>query len=119
MTCQKKIVKLSNLIIPKFHVNFNDFKHLHQIYTSGRAGTKSSRGALRAVTRILSSKPGSVVVLRKFHNPKHAGTWIVENGYSNGHPDTCGGRISEVCRNTNKACTAYGFKWRFEERSID
>lgn len=58
-------------------------------------------------------------VLRKFHNPKHAGTWIVENGHSSGHPDTCGGRISEVCRNANKACTAYGFKWRFEERSID
>ena len=58
-------------------------------------------------------------VLRTFHNPKHAGIWVVENGYSSGHPDTCGGRIREVCRNSNTACTAYGFKWKFEERSID
>lgn len=65
---QKKIVKLSDLIIPKYHVNFNDTMHTHQIYTSGRAGTKSSRGALRAVKRIITNKPGSVVIMRKFHN---------------------------------------------------
>lgn len=70
MICQKsrKIVKLSDLIIPKYHANFNDILHTHQIYTSGRAGTKSSRGALRAVKRIVISKPGSVVIMRKFHN---------------------------------------------------
>ncbi len=70
MICQKskKIVKLSDLIIPKYHANFNDTLHTHQIYTSGRAGTKSSRGALRAVKRIVVSKPGSVVIMRKFHN---------------------------------------------------
>ena len=64
----KKIVKLSDLIIPKYYANFNDIKHTHQIYTSGRAGTKSSRGASRAVNRIVDKKPGSVVILRKFHN---------------------------------------------------
>ena len=63
-----KIVKLSELIIPKYHKNFNDTFHTHQIYTSGRAGTKSSRGALRAVKRIMSDKPGSVIIMRKFHN---------------------------------------------------
>lgn len=69
MTCQNKtVVKLSDLIIPKYHSNFNDNKHTHQIYTSGRAGTKSSRGALRAVVRIIDKKPGSVVLIRKFHN---------------------------------------------------
>ncbi len=69
MTCQNKIVvKLSNLIIPKYYSNFNDIIHIHQIYTSGRAGTKSSRGALRAVRRIIDKKTGSVVILRKFHN---------------------------------------------------
>lgn len=61
-------VKLSNLIIPKYHKNFKDKKHTHQIYTSGRAGTKSSRGALRGISRIMSDKPGSVVIMRKFHN---------------------------------------------------
>lgn len=64
----QKIVKLSELIIPKYHTNFNDIIHTHQIYTSGRAGTKSSRGALRAVKRIVDKKRGSVVILRKFHN---------------------------------------------------
>lgn len=72
MTClnvkNKKIVKLSDLIIQKYHASFNDTIHTHQIYTSGRAGTKSSRGALKAITRIVNPKPGSVVILRKFHN---------------------------------------------------
>ncbi len=72
MICQnlknKTIVRLSDLIIPKYYTNFNDIKHTHQIYTSGRAGTKSSRGALRAVNRIIDKKPGSVVIMRKFHN---------------------------------------------------
>ena len=64
----QKTVRLSDLIIPKYYENFNDIKHTHQIYTSGRAGTKSSRGALRAIKRIITSKPGSVVIMRKFHN---------------------------------------------------
>lgn len=63
-----EIVRISELIIPKYHANFNDTKHTHQIYTSGRAGTKSSRGALRGIKRIMSDKPGSVVIMRKFHN---------------------------------------------------
>lgn len=69
MTYQnQKTIRLSDLIIPKYYANFNDIKHTHQIYTSGRAGTKSSRGALRAIKRIITAKPGSVVIMRKFHN---------------------------------------------------
>lgn len=69
MICQNKtIIRMSDLIIPKYHANFNDIIHTHQIYTSGRAGTKSSRGALRAIRRIIDKKPGSVVIMRKFHN---------------------------------------------------
>ena len=45
MTYQKTTVRLSDLIISKYYENFNDTLHTHQIYTSGRAGTKSSRGA--------------------------------------------------------------------------
>ena len=68
MTYQKPTVRLSDLIISKYYENFNDTLHTHQIYTSGRAGTKSSRGALRAIKRIISPDPGSVVIMRKFHN---------------------------------------------------
>lgn len=63
-----KVVKISDLIIPKYRKNFNDKTHTHQIYTSGRAGTKSSRGGIREIRTIIDPKPGSVVVLRKFHN---------------------------------------------------
>lgn len=62
------IVRIRDLIIPKYWKNFNDTKHTHQIYTSGRAGTKSSRGAIKAIKTIIKSKPGSVVMMRKFHN---------------------------------------------------
>lgn len=65
---KKKVIRLSDLLIPKFQINFNDIAHTHQIYTSGRAGTKSSRGGIKAVTTIVNPKPGSVVILRKFHN---------------------------------------------------
>lgn len=65
---KKKIIKLTDLLIPKFQKNFNDKIHTHQIYTSGRAGTKSSRGGIKAIMTIVDSKPGSVVALRKFHN---------------------------------------------------
>ena len=62
------VVRISDLIIPKYKANFNDKKHTHQIYTSGRAGTKSSRGGIKEIKTIISPQPGSVVVLRKFHN---------------------------------------------------
>ncbi len=64
----KTVVNIKDLIIPKYYESFGDITHTHQIYTSGRAGTKSSRGALRAIRRIIDKKPGSVVILRKFHN---------------------------------------------------
>lgn len=63
-----KVIKISDLIIPKFHSTFHDKKYVHKIFTSGRAGTKSSRMGIRCVRTIVDPKPGSVVVLRKFHN---------------------------------------------------
>ncbi len=62
------IINIRDLIIPKFWKNFNDFKHTHQIYTSGRAGTKSSRGGIKAIKTIMRQETGSVVAIRKFHN---------------------------------------------------
>lgn len=68
MTCQNETVKLSDIIIPKYHDTFNDISYMHKIFTSGRAGTKSSRGAIKAVYKIVSDDDCSVVILRKFHN---------------------------------------------------
>lgn len=63
-----KVIKIRDLIIPKFHSTFHDKKYVHKIFTSGRAGTKSSRMGIKCVRTIVDPKPGSVVVLRKFHN---------------------------------------------------
>ena len=63
-----KQIRLSEQIIPKYHSTFNDIRHTHKIFTSGRAGTKSSRGGIKAVSKIISDDNCSVVILRKFHN---------------------------------------------------
>ena len=63
----KKVVRLSDIIIPKYQRIFNS-KKIHQIITSGRAGTKSSFMGIKAIHTIASPKPGSVVILRKRHN---------------------------------------------------
>ena len=66
MTCQA--VKISDIIIPKYHGIFNNKNVRHIILTSGRAGTKSSFAAIRSDYQIVSDSHGSVVVLRKHHN---------------------------------------------------
>ena len=63
-----KQIRLSDLIIPKYYGTFNTKKYTHKIFTSGRAGTKSSRGAIKAVEKIIEDDECSVVILRKFHN---------------------------------------------------
>lgn len=68
MTSQNSIVRLSDIIIPKYYDTFNDISYMHKIFTSGRAGTKSSRGAIKAVYKIVSDDNCSVVIIRKFHN---------------------------------------------------
>lgn len=64
----KKIVKLSDIIIPKFQPLVNDRKHMHQILTSGRAGTKSSAVAIIADFLIVSEPNSAAVIMRKHHN---------------------------------------------------
>ena len=44
---QKKQIKISDIVIPKYLPIFNDRKYKHIILTSGRAGTKSSYVAIR------------------------------------------------------------------------
>lgn len=68
MMRQKKKVRISDIIIPKYLPVFNNTMYKHIILTSGRAGTKSSYAAIRADYQIVSDKSGSVVVLRKHHN---------------------------------------------------
>lgn len=61
-------IKISEIIIPKYHKLFNDTRHGHVILTSGRAGTKSSYAAIKAVYKIVSDDNCAVIVLRKHHN---------------------------------------------------
>lgn len=61
-------VKLSDILIKKYHSSFNDTKYTHKIFTSGRAGTKSSRGAIKAINKIVSDDNACVVAIRKTHN---------------------------------------------------
>lgn len=68
MTRQRKQVRISEIIIPKYLPIFNNRSYKHIILTSGRAGTKSSYAAIRAVYQIVSDPYGSAVVLRKHHN---------------------------------------------------
>ena len=65
---KKKQVRISEIIIPKYHKIFNDKTYKHIILTSGRAGTKSSFAAIRGIYQLVSDSTGSVVVLRKRHN---------------------------------------------------
>lgn len=62
------VVKLSDIIINKYQPLFNSRRYIHQIITSGRAGTKSSYAAIKAIHTIISDRPGSVIALRKRHN---------------------------------------------------
>lgn len=68
MTYQEEEIRLSDLIIPKLQNIFNDYGYTHYIITSGRAGTKSSFGAILEDYSIIEEDDCSVVVLRKFHN---------------------------------------------------
>lgn len=60
-------VKLSDIIIPKFHALFNDVEHMHQILTSGRAGTKSSYMGILSDYLIAGDAGTAVVIMRKHH----------------------------------------------------
>lgn len=65
---QDNVIRISDLIIPKFWGVFNDKQHTHKILTSGRAGTKSSEAAIETVFKIVQEMDGSAVVIRKRHN---------------------------------------------------
>lgn len=64
----KKTVRLSDIIIPKYQPLVNDKDHMHKIIDSGRAGTKSSFIAILAVWMIVSTPQTAVIFMRKHHN---------------------------------------------------
>lgn len=68
MSKKKRIVRISDIIIKPFQPLFNDKEHIHKIISSGRAGTKSSYGAIHAVEKIVEDPNCAVVYMRKFHN---------------------------------------------------
>lgn len=81
--------------------------------------TKQQVSAANTKFAVLRIDPRTHEVLERFQNPRAAGEWVVCNGLSSAHPDTCKERIREVCRHGGESCTAYSFGWKFEERSID
>lgn len=68
MTSNKKVIRLSDIIIPKYQHIVNDREHMHQILTSGRAGTKSSAMAIITDFLIVSEPNSAAIVMRKHHN---------------------------------------------------
>lgn len=68
---------------------------------------------------VVQIDPVTQEIINKFRNCTLAGEYVVSAGLAAAKPTTCGGRIGEVCRRGNSASTAYGFHWKFEERSID
>lgn len=61
-------IRLSDILIPKFLPLVNDREHMHQILTSGRAGTKSSAVSILVDYLIVSEPNTAAVVMRKHHN---------------------------------------------------
>lgn len=61
-------VKLSDNIIPKFQAGFCSKKYTHRIYTSGRAGTKSSEMALECIYKLITYNNIAIIVMCKHHN---------------------------------------------------
>lgn len=58
-------------------------------------------------------------VVNEFYNLHDAGQWVANSGLTKAKGTTCAGRIRVVCRSTNTVCKAYGYYWKFKERSID
>lgn len=57
-------------------------------------------------------------IVNEFYNLHDAGVFASEH-LSSAKANTCAGRIRVVCCSTHKICKAYGYIWRFKERSID
>lgn len=77
--------------------------------------TKSTISDANSKFAILQIDIHTHEVIHEFKNLNKAGQWVVDNGLSVAQPATCALRIGEVVRNSNTACTAYGYHWRRKE----
>ena len=64
----KQVVKLSDIIIPKYQPVVNDTDHMHFLISSGRAGTKSSFMGILSDYLLVADPGTAVVIMRKHHN---------------------------------------------------
>jgi group I intron endonuclease len=81
--------------------------------------TKSVIGSKNTKYHVLQLDPNTLEIIQIFKNANAAGKWVVEQGLTSAQPDTCAGRIGEVCRLGSLKHTAYTYKWQFKEKSID
>ena len=105
---------LSKSRIGRFSGENNSFYGKHH---SDATKSKISDANTKYTILQLDTKSGEI--LKTFKNSMEAASWVVEHGFSKANPATCVGRILLVCKSENEECTAYGFKWRLKEKSID
>lgn len=103
---------LSNARIGKFIGEKNSFYGKHHSERTKQKIRETNSGP--SVLQIDNS--GNIV--NEFYNLHDAGVYTSEH-LSSAKANTCAGRIRVVCRSTHKPCKAYGYFWRFKERSID
>ena len=80
--------------------------------------TKSKIHAANSKYNIYQYDKNSNDLINVFDCAMSAARWVVEHGYSKAKPDTCNTRILYVCRHS-ESCSAYGFIWKLEVKSID
>lgn len=88
----------------------------------GKHHTQAAKSKIRnskTKHRVLQLDPKTNEILQTFSCAAEAGEWVVLNEYSTAQPQTCAGRIYLICKQGNLDCTAYTFKWKFQEKSID
>lgn len=102
---------LSNARMGRFTGEDNPFYGKHHT-----ADTKQTiREANSGLPVLQIADDGTVV--NEFYNLRDAGKWVVANNLTTAKYTTCAGRIRVVCG--VDSCKAYGYMWRYKERSID
>lgn len=68
---------------------------------------------------VLQFDPKSHMLLNTFKNLSYAADWVISEGLTKAKKSTCTTRIHVVCTYDDMKHKAYGFIWRFGEKSID